>query len=170
MTRWKAYVFSWNGNGNTKRSKVIFIQTDSSIFHENSFQNWSVPFFRLSKINLTHPKRKFSVPCRKRYKSLNWKFTSALTFYNVNFVGDHVWSWLPSGILEKDTFLRVLDMYHHNSRKAWPTSNSVLQMSFFSILNPVSHETNTFRRVTWFSAYYLLLSCSNEYLYPVAVP
>ena len=34
----KAYVFSWNENGNTKLRKVIFLQTGSSISHENSFQ------------------------------------------------------------------------------------------------------------------------------------
>ena len=53
---------------------------------------------------------------------------------------------LPSNILVKDIFHCILDLYLHNSRKAWPTSNSVLQILFFTILNTLSHETDTFRR------------------------
>ena len=42
---------------------------------------------------------------------------------------------LPLSILEQDTlFLRVLDMYHHISRKAWPASNTVLQISLTSLV------------------------------------
>ena len=43
-------------------------------------------------------------------------------------------------------------------------------IDFFSILNALSRETNTFRCVTRLSSYHLLLSCSNEYFYPAAVP
>ena len=63
-------------------------------------------------------------------------------------IGDHVVD-LPSSILEQHIFLRVLDIYpRHNTQKALPTSNSVLQILFFSILNAISRETNTFQCVT----------------------
>ena len=59
-------------------------------------------------------------------------------------IGDHVVD-LPSSILEQHIFFRVLDIYRlHNTKKASPTSNSVLQISFFSNLNASSRETNTF--------------------------
>ena len=62
--------------------------------------------------------------------------------------GDHVVD-LPSSILKQHIFLGVLDIYpRHNTQKAWPTSNSVLQISFFSVLNAISCEKNTFQRVT----------------------
>ena len=63
-------------------------------------------------------------------------------------IGDHVVD-LPSSILEQHIFLRVLDIYPlHNTQKALLISNSVLQTSFFSILNAISHETKTFQCVT----------------------
>ena len=71
-------------------------------------------------------------------------------------IGDHVVD-LPSSILEQHIVLRDLDIYpRHNTQKAWPTSNSVLQISFFSILNAFSRETNTFQGVTWPLPYYLM--------------
>ena len=63
---------------------MIFLQTGSSILHENSFQTCLAYFFCLSRTHLTHQKRNTQFSAEKDTNVSMLKFTLALTFCIVN--------------------------------------------------------------------------------------